>query len=637
MKKLLSIVLSLVATFTCAFGVVGCNKPNNLSGKTVIYWLASGGCMSADWIEKASAEWIELNKDVSFEEGKKGVAIVADWKHTLGDGDLGPTSSYDLIFEEYIHVNDYVLEDKLVDITDLYNRPSKYNPDGKSIVSRILPEMRGESAVVQKNAETGKYETRFYALPFYEFSPGLVYDRDLFDQYNLYFAEDQSADSEGYGVDTKFGTGYFIGEPNGLPYEEVELSYGPDFEKGTLDDGMPKSLQELAILCYHMKYSCGIEPLQYPGNHADYSNILTTGLYASLAGFEALQSTTTFKGTIEVVGSTLDILTPVSLFDENTPLFEGATGVAKPQTEWVTIDQAVDASNGYLTQEQAAKYYACAFAQIAWDNQFYSKDARTNGTQSHTESQEQFMTNVAGSSPVGMLIENTYLWNEMTKEGVLDFYTSQTGGTKDPYQRNIRVMPLPSVVTNDAKETSQRTDWSNTLIDGSSCVLMVSKKYVRNEGKMNAIYDLIDYLYSDEQMVKFTKESGMYRGFDYQLSEADKEGLSVFTKSYFDLRENGKVMYHSGDNPVFMQNGKGLSIDIWGTTWALDSTHQHMISIMRDGGSFIDMFNNKKISKTQWASYTDFGSDETGTISWIDFGLDEAEDPTNVNVGVFYK
>ncbi len=650
MRKILSVIMALIATATCTFGIVGCNNSNKYSNITRISFLQTGGCMGLEWIQELIDEYEELNKETEFEPNKKGVVVEPTKKHDLANGDLSKTSTYDIISLEYVHVNEYVQEDKLVDLTELYSRPSKYSSDGKSIIERMLPEMRGSSAVVSKDA-TGAYKTNFYALPHYEFMSGLTYDKELFDRYNLYFAEDQSADSDGFLVETNFGDAYFIGEDSGedAPIDGVELSYGPDFTKGTADDGLPKSLQELAILCAHMKNDCDIEPMQYPGGKKDYSNILVCGLYASLAGYEALQATSTFKGNLEVI-NTNDIIGGQELiFDETTPLFEGATGIAKPQTRWVQIDQAVDNTTGWYTQELAAKYYALAFYELAYNNEWFSSATRTNGLQSHTDSQASFMLNgqQVGNTlnpNVGMLVENTYLWNEMDVEGVLDTYTKYAATQKDPYKRDIRVMPLPSVLTNADYETAnvegRRTDWSNTMVDTGTCMLLVSKKNVENEAHTEAIFDFLDFLYSKENLIKFTKKTGMYKPLDYELEESDKQDLSIYSKSVLEMRENGKIVRHSGDNPVFVLNGASLSINIWGTTWqnaAGVAVVDTLMESQKQGQHLMrDLFEHKRMSQATWKNYVNaLGTDTDGqTIKWIDFGLDESTTVDNLQVQI---
>ncbi len=657
MKKLLALLLAVMTSLTCAIGLTACggggSEDSGYGDKSVIAWANCGGGIGRAWLDDAASRYCEINKDVSFEDGKTGVAIDVTASHGTGQY-INSTDGHDLITFEYFDVLQYASQDLLMDLTEFYYRESKYDP-GTRLIDKIIPESRAQMAVNSYNESTGTYEAKFYAIPHYEFLSGATYDRELFEKYDLFFCEDQSG-AYGTLIETPFGNAYLIGDGYGDRDDTAVWSYGPNFETGinaagqdtSLDDGLPKSLQELAILCYYMKNEFSVYPFQYPGQYSDYSNILLCGLDASLTGYEALQAFSTFEGRMEIIDGLPQTTTDGGVGQPQLywnkagtssfqPLFQGVTTLSRPTTKWISIDQAEDNTTGWYTQEQVGKYYAMAFHRLAVENNWYSPNSKV-GTVSHTDSEMFFLTGGIGNNPeVAMLCESTYWWNEANNEGVLDEYESLTAGL-DPNDKDVRFMALPSVLTNADYDIAMadengRRDWSNTMIDTGYCAVFALKQAGNDPQHKELVLDFLDFLYITDELENFTKFTGMYRPLNYQVSDSDLSELSIFVQEFTKMRRNGKVVRHSGDNAVYANLQHSTGVQIWGKTWCVSGHLTDLIKVYNNGYTIYDVFEARRMTPGVWRSHiaattTDAEGnpilDANGVaVKWVDFGLDE--------------
>lgn len=579
MKKLLSLILGGVLTVSTIIsaGCGGIGGGGGSTSKNVITFATSESTVGDLWINDAIARYKLVNPDVTVQVDVCGNEVNL----------LSGTDAHDIITAEAVHLNQYIQQDFLADLTELWTRESKYG-EGK-LEDRVL-----DYAKYNVKGEDGKY----YGIPHNEYFSGLTYNVEIFDKHGYYFTDDKENGEE---VITDYGIAYFVCDT------ECEKSKGPDHKTGvidgidySIDDGLPATLQELAILCQFMK-SQGTLPIQYPGAYPSYLNGLCAALWASLAGEEQLQVYNTFDGKIEVVKGRKRTNTQTNL-DEllygTEPLIQGAKQKGKtgsiatlPETEWVTIDK----TNGYLVDEMSAKYYSLAFLETAINEGFLTEKP---GTHTHTDSQKDFLVgSLDNQTEVGMMVESSYWWYEADWEGVLNKF-EQVAVDRKAKDLNVRLMPLPSAVNQEAYESSERTDWTNTLYDVGGAALLVTKQASKDREHFEAILDFLDFLYSDAELKAFTKNTGMSRPLDYDI-KADDPSFSKYTQALLEMKNNFKIVYHSADNPIFQRYGEKYFITIWGDCWlcfSMADNHRKLTS----GYNTVAIFEAKRVSQMMW-------------------------------------
>ena len=268
---------SLVA---CGEGNVGpSNGGGNSSAATSINVLLFTGTATRNgaikWIQDAAERFTELKKDESYESGKKGVEIGIQDNKLIPYDNLSSDGN-DIYLDEgrpdmYTHSasNKLMQLDEIVDYIE--------NEQGLTIDADAKKRMLGyESADGQRH---------YYGLPQYEWSNSLTYDVNYFEDAGLYFAKPDATKSVTYAG--KYGTSKHV-DPT-----DMQKSCGPDGEYGTLDDGLPSSLEEFAQLCDYIK-SKGGSPFIMPGGAGGsvYSFHMVQAIWAALEGAETMRSVT---------------------------------------------------------------------------------------------------------------------------------------------------------------------------------------------------------------------------------------------------------------------------------------------------------------------------------------------------------
>lgn len=256
-KSIISLlVLPLLAgTLTGCKGIFGGGDDED-SSITKISIMNFGGGVGSQWLYNAIKEFEEINKDKSFENGRTGVKIEVDSSTAIDTSNLD-MKTYNMYFTEAGQsIYNLANSDYLLDLNQLVNE-NCYG-ESKSILSKI------DADYVQ--ALKGS-DGHIYALPHYEWYPGITFNKEIFDQSNLYFADDSEDEDMKQEFTSKYGSRYFIANKN------AKKTCGNDGVYGTEDDGLPTSIQELLIFCAKLK-SRDVVPFIFAGNHKDYSHYL---------------------------------------------------------------------------------------------------------------------------------------------------------------------------------------------------------------------------------------------------------------------------------------------------------------------------------------------------------------------------
>ena len=548
MKKFLACLLSLV--LVC--GLSACSGVGNGGGKkngnvTVVRVQNYNGGVGSEWLADLEKRFEASYAEKSYAEGKMGVDI--DVRNTESvDSNTLNTSGYNIyIAERYYDITAMAQEGSLLNLNSLITE----EVNGVSLENKIYDGVKDILKGIDGN---------YYALPHYEFYPGLSYDADAFLKKGLYFAADAS---NGNLYNSKYGSAYFIAPNN----KNAKKSCGSDGIYGTIDDGLPSSLQELIILCAKMKQN--MDPIMLSGMYRQYSNYMMNGLWAALAG-TSMDTVYTFTGEAEVI---------TGWTDEN--LFQGIDYIKKPVTEKVTISE----ETGWQASNMAAKYYALAFMEIAEREGWFSS-ASMSSSVSHTDAQSRFVFgDTEGSTPSGMLCEGSYWHNESELAGVFEDYA-----LFDDKERNVAFMPLPTTLNTTVTEGNGGGKY--TLLDQANAFVFVNAYSTTSQEVLDACMDFLKFMYSDAELRAFTVSTGCARPLDYTLTEGDKANMSLFYRSIWDMRESGHVTYFSGSTGVFRKHHETFKLHISGVPNGVDYNGTHY-------SNYLSAFRGKSVSSKE--------------------------------------
>ena len=566
-KKFTAGILALASACTLFAGCGGDSEAAKKKGKTVINVINFDGGVGSQWIVKAAKRFEKLKAEEKYEDGKTGVYVDIEKSMNLAPATIN-TSGYHLYFDEAnTNLASLIPSGYLLNINDIVTeKAEKRGETPISIEDKIDPLSR---ALLKGN------DGNYYALPHYTWYPGLTYDVETFDKYNLYFAAPEETETSKYSS-AKFGTGTFVKNA-----KTGKKSCGNDGVYGTADDGLPTSLTELIVLCAKMK-QVGVTPFIVSGMYPQYGNYLIEGLWSSLAG-DDMDICYTFEGETEVVTGF-----------SNEPLFKGINYIKKPSTQTVTITE----ETGYKAYDQATRYYATAFMKMIEQEGWFTQSSKT-GTVSHTDAQSDFIFGGYDNKPrIGMMIEGSYWYNESVNcENFLDYYE-----VTQSKSRELKWMPLPTSFDETVTEGNGRT---YKVIETGISYAYINANIKEKTGLVRACKEFMQFLYSDEELRAMTVESGSARALDYSLTDEDYKSLTGFQQSVWDLRENEKtdILYCGAENETFKSAFMNFKMNMFTPVYqpTVDGRrYTNYLAAIRAGEDIKDIFEVTRMTTGDW-------------------------------------
>ena len=531
-KSIITFAMAAVLALS-SLSLAGCgNGDNNKADatKTHLSVLNYDGGIGSEWLERVAERFEAKYADVSFEEGKKGVVI--DITNNKNDGSEGVTNTtFAVWFSESNAYNDLIASGQVIEITDIVTESLTDASDGAE--TGTIEDKLSESHKEALTAIDGKY----YCLPHYEVYTGLVYDVDLFDEYGYYFSE----------------TGSFTNVAE-------EKTVGPDGVRGTKDDGLPSSYEELYALMDQM-VADGVTPFTWVGQHENYSNDLFAGLQAAYAGKDELLLNVTFDSSASNTQATI-------------VEFVGNKAVEKK------VD--INSKNGYLMSQQAAKYYAYELFEKIMSNDSYH--TKLDKSTSHLDTQEKFILSSlkAGESPVAMMIEGSYWYNEATEalKRSVNTYKEQAEG------RRFGWMPLPVQYSGSVTEGNGR---KNTVLETLNSFAFINARYKDDEAICKVAKLFLQFCYTDESLVDFSITTGLPKGVNYTIPENKLAEIdNYFQRDLLETKLNSDVVYPYSAHPIFINDQGSFMFQQGSEFWAATI----------DGEKFANYFAANKVGIT---------------------------------------
>lgn len=509
--RIVSLILIVVIMATVLVACTTSNTDDPLNEKidtsrTQIYVYNFAGGYGTDWLVALKKRYEELHKDDVYEEGKKGVQVYINAQKTSIESYMDSIldNRDEVYFAEYVDYFTLISKGVVADITEAVTGDlgSYGDPAGTTIESKLSAQLQDYYGVSDGTSK------KYYALPHYSAYNGLAYNIDLFEERGYYFRDDTT--------DVEFLEDYFV-----LPNSDEKRSAGPDGKYGTSDDGLPATYEEFFLLCDYIAYD-GNTPVVWNG--VAYQDYLNDFLQAMIVDYEGLENTTlnyTMEGTATDLGK---IVNGEFVFD--------------------TTPTTITASNGYELKRQAGKYYALSFLERLVKTDKYHGDKVFNNAYWHTDAQDDFLYSGHDgvTKSIAMLCEGVW-WQAESAQTFIDM-ANMKGDEFSMKNRNIGWLPLP-------KATSDKVGKS-TLFDKNYATCFVKKNVA--DWKMPLINDFLKFIHTNQSLVEFTQITNTPKGFNYTLTDAEKEALTPFGRSLIELKENSDVAYPYASTSVYKNN-----------------------------------------------------------------------------------
>lgn len=545
-----------------AFGGCGGGGGNSSAGGTFDYsktqiWIYNHeNAIGSVWLDSLKARFEAEYADKEFSNGTKGIEVHVFGQRSALDTVTLATQPYQIVFTEGSGPADLYDSNSFYDMTDWVKETTA---EGKSIESKLSDEMKASYTM------RGGY----YTLPHFESYANPTYNRHLFEEKGLYFADDVNELYSGTTAPDKSNPSYGILLKN----KTAKKSCGPDGIYNTDDDGLPSSVEELKQLVDCM-VSLSITPFVAYASTYHYTNKMLYSMWATLEGYDGAMLYVSGDG--NQYGST-----QIVALDENGKVKKNSDGSV--QLETYTLD-GLNSRDGYKIERQASKYYALDFYQHIFNKSnidtYYDTDGLSSTT-SHTDVQRRFLeSEVSSKSKVAFLMDGSYWENESKDAGNLKKLQQSN---PDYYaEMEYRLFSLPTQYTGrveavgEADKDGNVTYYAGKSEADSKKQVMVSNlncnTYVNRfallgvDGKIDSSVEeatklFIQYMYSDESLSEATGITGMFRPLQYEISATDKAKLSSFSKSVLEMRETSEVLVPFASTNYFKYNSSifGLS------------------------------------------------------------------------------
>lgn len=541
-RKILVLFCVAVMTFT-ALPMGGCRRTSGDqeidSSKTQLYVGTLDQGVGKGWLELVADRFEEAFANYEL-NGKKGVQVLVEGvDRATSLINNFKRERVEVVFNEGVDYETWVNKKLLLDITDAVSGKnadlSAYgDPEGTTIESKM-----DESAAEYYKTDDNKY----YAIPFYEDTNGIMFNVDLWEKYGFYFK-----DGGGWTGNVK------------------EATVGQDGKKGTYDDGLPRTFDDFFALCEHIQQTKSTKggqpliPIAWNGKYdLSYINSFLFCMAADVDGADQYSLNFTFNGEAEGL---------ITGFDGTTPIIS--------QTAETITD-----SDGYKLYRQQGKYYALKFIETIIDEGYYSNKIMNKATIDHKTMQAYFIKTEDASqgAPLGqeiaMLIEGTWWFNEADEY----FSTNeQYGGGK--YEQRFGMMPLP-------KPTEDHVDGTHTLFNSKQSAAFINANI--DESKIELAKEFLKFAHSNDSLVEFTETVSLLKPYTYTLSGNNK--LTYYAKQLLQVKEASENVYPFADSRLFTrQKGTLLSASSWAVIIG-DHSYNHPTTDFLGGVSAEDYFN----------------------------------------------
>ena len=546
MKKAAMIFLASIL----ACGSVACGGGGNKLDPTKTHLMVTTfeGGYGVGWLEAVEARFESTYANVSFEDGKTGVDVHIKEDRNLTHELLVQNlegSEQEIFFTEAVNYGDLQDRGLLYDISDAVT----------STISGESTSIEGKMRDVHKNyfkVDDGKY----YGIPFYEANYGIVYDIDLFEENNLYFAAEGKGDKDGF-----------------IKTENTTRANGPDDTPNTADDGLPATYDDFFKLCDKM-VTLGITPITWNGKNPQYVNALVEALQADYEGEEKMAINYTNSGTATLVESI------------------NADGTLNLYEEEITQE------NGYLTwTRQPGKYYGLKFVERLTANEnYYIKKDVVSPSYEHLDAQNAFITGkfISGNPTIGMLIDGSWWHNESanTFKAAAQKFGEQTAGAK---VRKYGFMPLP-------KATADKVGEEYNILEVNRSICFVNGNLEAKKEKV--VKEFLQFCHTNASLAEFTSLTYTCKPYTYTMTDAELNAMPYWGRELYRMHNEASFMSTYSSAPLYQWNENAYT-EYWTAKMFQSSADETGIvanTMILNKVSAADYFNGlvEHLNETRW-------------------------------------
>ncbi|MBQ8229536.1 MAG: hypothetical protein IJZ32_02440 [Clostridia bacterium] len=494
MKKSVALLLagltSVTALASCGGKVVNTYDEN----KTQIYVTIFNGGAGTTWIEKIRDEFNakETEYEVILDYGKPSAGTIIE------EIELDNISA-DCYFTSSINFQKGIYRDYFEDLSDVLDMEVDGAGNGK--VKDKMKNYNNWQAMASKNGEG------CYIVPYLDAIMGLVYDHDLFvekEYLSFATAADEaalSAQGISYEEKTEYGTTYLIyksatGKTNYAAGDKI-LTAGKDGKFGTYDDGQPKSEAEFDnMINLIVNGNDQAKSFIYSGMYDHYNNTQAHAIAAQYVGPDMFNNMLAFN-----TGG------------QEIEMYDGSYA-------------AVELNEGYKVFQSKGIYEGLRFINKYMNSSSVHPSSMNIGSYSHTDAQNDFILSYKNSTGYpAMLVEG--LWWE--NEAKAMFAEVENAG-RGYGQVNYRYMLLPAI--EGQKGIDGNGNGTVFTVSDTGGIVVVKQE---DAEKLAKIKEFLAMTLTDEVMKNFTKDTGIMRPYDYDMSEEDLSGMSKFARNAWEI------------------------------------------------------------------------------------------------------
>lgn len=506
-KKIIALMMGSTVLCGSVFSAVGCGREQydetiDTTKTTLIVSNYEGG-FGSEWLEEDIKPKFEaLFANESFEKGKVGVQVVIDGNKTEGDNFDWSLTDASVAFNEKMtttYLASMVAKGQLMPLNDVMT----------DILSQENVSLAADKMEILKVFDG----STIYQIPHYEGGGGIVYDKDVFNEYSLY-----------------------LNKKGSWTNADGDLSVGADGVEGTLDDGLPATYKEFFKMCERMRQN-EITPFIISGEwKTSYYTFLMNK--AALA-YNGIADT---KAYLYLDGTEASYVSDIQDSD-------GYFGY-----DIVETTEAITPDNAYNFKQTAGRLYALEMLKKFIEEDWFDVGGWAQTT-SHLDAQDIYLKSSSKNEPIAMLIDGTWWENEATP--VFDYMGSKNANYKKS-NRNFGWMPLPTKV--DENDTNTSVDSMATLDHLNACVIVEAGL---SEGLARAAKEFVKFCYTEENLEAFTIRTGTTRVFSYKLSDEAYNQLTPYQKDVWKMHEAGMFVPENSSSQFYLKNKAKVFSSVW--------------------------------------------------------------------------
>lgn len=538
---------AICATMAMIFALVfcACGKTNEEDPtKTYLRIGNFDGGVGHVWLENAIADFQREYSDFEFEpgSGKKGCVIeIYNKKDEYTGATLQGNMPYykeDLYFLNDIEYNSFVSAGVLADITsivtaDVYDNNANLVGDNGTL--SIADNIKDVALADYFNVGTQE-EPQYYGLPFQTAIGGITYDADLFDEYGLYFKDDNGTlGATQADIDAK------------------KCSTGPDGKLGTYDDGMPNTWNQFIALMNRMLVK-GITPFTWSGANTYQRNFACYSVWSSYEGYNDFMLNQSFSGT-------------------------NAKG------------EVITEKNAYQLADQQGRKAMLQFCYDILSNTKYYSSVAFNGTQTHTQAQKEFVYSINTNERIAMLLEASW-WENETRS---TFDSMSKIDTEWGYgKRNFRILPIPKFVGVAGLEDQVNQDSVMFSVGGKSLTCVNNATVTERPEKMLLVEKFLQFIHQRSQMANFSRDTSCLKPFNYEFEDSERDQLTNYMKSILDMYSAGTKVTYALDSMNAYKGANKTYFEKWnfGTQVGANVYNEPLTAFHENEGLTVDAYFN---------------------------------------------